>query len=62
MDDKQKIFDSVEDILAANIRIESVKAEMLIDSSAEYYKHIYAVELCEKILADIKKLERKYTE
>lgn len=62
MEAEKKIFDSVEDILAANIKIERVKAEAVIYSTAEWCKHQYAMKLCEKILDDIKKLERTYVE
>ena len=61
MSKEQQIFKAIERILIANINIESVRANY----SQKYNTgaiHQYAKELCESLLEDVKKLERKYRE
>lgn len=57
---EQQIFNAIENLLKANINMESVR-----ENHSQKYPtgaiHQYARELCESLLNDVKKLERNYT-
>ena len=58
---EQQIFNAIENLLTANINMESVREKHCQKYSTGAI-HQYAKELCESLLKDVKKLERKYRE